>query len=156
MRFAGRALGNFVRFLALVEFPGAAGREQAEAAARRLSAEWPNPDLWDGLRRMAAVAKAYRWQGWILRLANAAAVAGMAMAVALAGGAILRRRRIAWDAGFGVLVALGLVAYLLFCAIAINVQVRYVFTVWPLIVSAGLLAVLIPAHRVGLGSRAAA
>jgi hypothetical protein len=145
MRFAGRVLGNFVRFFVLAEFPGAAGLEDAVAMARRLRPDWSNTEFWEGFDRMAVVARAYRLPAWALRLAHAAALLGIVLAVAFAAWSLIRRRPLAPEVGLGLIVALGLAAYLLFCAIAINVQVRYVMTVWPLIVLLGLLALLIPA-----------
>lgn len=147
LRFGARVLGNFMRFFMLAEFPGTAGREDAVAAAHRLAPAWPDPVMWDAFHRMADVAKSYRLPAWALRLAFAAAAAGIVMAVGAAGWAAMRRRRVPIEAGFGVVAALGFLAYFLFCAIAINVEVRYVMTVWPLTVLLALLALSIPARN---------
>ena len=69
----------------------------------------------------------------------------MVMAMGIAGCAAIRRRPFGVDVGFGVVVATGLLVYLLFCSIAINVEVRYVLTVWPMIMLSALLVLLIPA-----------
>jgi hypothetical protein len=64
----------------------------------------------------------------------------------LAAWAAIRRHPLTAEVGFGLIIAMGLLAYDLFCAIAVNVQVRYVLTVWPLIILWALLALLIPAR----------
>jgi hypothetical protein len=146
LRFAARVLGNFVRFLVLAEIPGTAGREEAEAMSRHLGQDWPGPAFWGGFDRMAKVAKSYRLSAWVLRAAHAAALVGIALAIGFSAWAAVRRRLIALEVGLGLVVAAGLLTYLLFCAFAINVQTRYVLTVWPLIVLSAVLALLIPAR----------
>jgi hypothetical protein len=147
LRFAARVAGNFARFLALAEFPTAAGRREAEALPERLGRAPFAAAVGDGFRPALEAAAAYRLPAWVLRLAHAVALAAILASLVLALAAALRRRALAVDAAFALTAGLGFLGYFLACALVINVQVRYVLTVWPLTVALGLLLLAMALRR---------
>ena len=159
-RFLERVAGNFVRFIWLAEFPSPAGI----AEARACPPAWALPD---GGRRWCRdmtpplmPRSPIAGRPGAVRMAHVTALLAFGTGLLLALRALFRRRKPSaplsplW--AFALVAGLGFVGYLLGCAIAINVQVRYLMTIWPLTVLLGSLLLFAPVAVLDRATDAAA
>lgn len=152
-RFAGQVWGNLLRFFWLAEFPEPGGLAEARALPAKIGQSTWRAQIQSGYQATIEAAAAYRWPAWLVRLAHVAALLSFIIAAGAYLAGLIVRRRVSTATVMIFLTGLALVGYILGCAIAINVQVRYLMTIWPLtvIAGAGLLLMLL-ARRAPAGT----
>jgi len=153
LAFVERVFGNLFRFLWMAEFPTRGGYEEAIQLRDLIGPDEFDSIVSDGYGAVLPLAERYRLIAWPFRIAHLLFVLGLFYSLLVL---VTTRDRLRWSQALAVAtIGVSVLGYLLLCAIVINVQVRYIMTIWPLTVMAvaGAFTLLLARHRLGEGMR---